>query len=147
MHKIEARWLAGILVIVTVMITGMDCKGKFLVPTNIPPITRLSNVPPPDSFIIAQNPRLTLYWVGDDPDGYVVGFRYRWNFRLNAASPFQYKPWSRILNIIVSKFALLTDADENNIVNVYKYFATLPPEGLSPDSARRLDSAKALIVA
>ncbi|HYQ86527.1 MAG TPA: hypothetical protein VES59_04725 [Bacteroidota bacterium] len=147
MYKIIARWLAGIVAILAVMSTGMDCKGKYLVPTNIPPITRLSNVPPPDSFIIAKNPLLTLYWVGDDPDGYVVAFRYRWNFRLNAASPFQYKPWSRVLNIIVSKFALMTDADESNITNVYKYFATLPPEGLSPDSANRLDSAKTLIIA
>ena len=145
-HKAAARWLAGFLAALVIIIVGWHCSGKPFVPADIPPITRLSNVPPPDTFIVTKNPRLALNWVGDDPDGYVVAFRYRWSFRLNSGSPYEYKPWSRILNIIVSRFALMTDADENNIINVYKYFATLPPEGLNPDSANGLDAGDTLSI-
>jgi hypothetical protein len=98
---------------------------------NQPPITRLSNVPPPQDTIKTPNPRLTLSWVGDDPDGYVVGFRYRWSFRLTSHDAFQYKKYMVILNIVVKGFALMVDTDVDTLVpGVYKYFATLPPEGL-----------------
>ncbi len=98
---------------------------------NIPPITRLANIPPPQDTVVTQNPRLTLYWVGDDPDGFVTGFRYRWSFRLNKEAPFQYKPYKYLLNIIIAGYALLADTQDPTVIpGVYKYFATLPPEGL-----------------
>lgn len=147
MHIAIARWLATFLAALTVVLIGWHCKGTVVPLGDIPPITRLSNVPPTDSFIVTKNPRLTLYWVGDDPDGFVVAFRYRWSFRLNSTSPFQYKPYSVVLNIIVSNFALMTDADSSNVPNVYQYFSTLPPEGLNSDSANALDSARVLTIA
>jgi hypothetical protein len=147
MHTVTARWFAASLTALTLTLVGWHCKGTHVDLGNLPPITRLSNVPPPDSFIVTKNPRLSLFWVGDDPDGFVVAFRYRWSFRLNAQSPFEYKPYSVLLNIIVSNFALRTDADSMNVPNVYHYFATLPPEGLNPDSANILDAGGVLQIA
>lgn len=117
--------------------------------SNIPPKTRLANIPP-DNFT-SNNPRLSLFWVGDDPDGYVVGFRYRWSFRINSSSAFDYKPWTTILNIGIDKngtekFALMTDADTATLPAVYKYFATLPPEGINADSANALDRGDTLLI-
>ncbi len=139
------------LLLVSVLI-GWGCKvdpNGVLTP-NLKPIARLANVPPDD--YVSQNPRLTLYWVGDDPDGFVVAFRYRWNFRLGETAPFQYKSWASLLNIGIDKsgtekFALMTDASIGNLPAVYKYFATLPPEGISPDSANKIDAGDTIFVA
>jgi hypothetical protein len=147
MYNATVRWSAVAVTALTIALSGWHCTGDRVNEANSPPITRLSNVPPPDSFIVTKNPRLTLYWVGDDQDGFVVAFRYRWSFRLNSGSPFQQKPYSMVLNIIVSNFALMTDATPENVPNVYHYFATLPPEGLFPDSANALDAGNILTIA
>jgi len=141
----------SILLIVTLSVIALflwDCsnpknEGSFY--SNIPPKTRLSNVPPLNDTIITKNPRVTLNWVGDDPDGYVVGFRYRWSFRLSKNEPFQYKPYSTVLNLIVEKFALMVETDNPKIIpSIYKYFANvLGGDGLQPsqrDSLSRGDS-------
>jgi hypothetical protein len=147
MHNATVRWFAAASAALTIIVVGWSCKGTDVPLGNVAPITRLSNVPPTDTFIVTKNPLLTLNWVGDDPDGFVVAFRYRWTFRLNAQSPFVYKPYSTVLNIIVSNFALMTDAGPNNVANVYHYFSTLPPEGLNGDSANALDSGRVLSIA
>jgi len=62
---------------------------------NIPPDTRLANVPPNDPegryplFAI-----VTLYWVGSDPDGYVVAYRYRWSYQEEGQTKFH--EWTTI---------------------------------------------------
>ena len=99
---------------------------------NKTPETRLSNVPPPGT--ISTSPLVSLSWLGDDADGYVVAYRYRWSFRLSATSPVEYKPYTYILNIMVGGLALIMMGDENAAPDVYKFFSTLPPEGL--DTAR-----------
>jgi hypothetical protein len=99
---------------------------------NNPPQTRLSNVPPPG--IISSSPLLTLSWLGDDADGYVVAYRYRWSFQLNSGSPVEYKDYTYILNITIGGLALILDlhnpGDTAAAPDVYQFFATLPPEGL-----------------
>jgi hypothetical protein len=147
MHNATVRWFVAAFASFILVGIGWHCKGTDVPLANIAPITRLSNVPPTDTFIVTKNPRLTLNWVGDDPDGFVVAFQYRWNFRLNSGSPFEYKPYSTVLNIIVSNFALMTDAGPGTVANVYHYFATLPPEGLNADSANGLDSGRVLTIA
>ncbi len=115
---------------------GCNLDGGGSLYNKLSPETRLSNVPP--NGIISQNPRLSLAWVGDDADGYVVAFKYRWNFRLSAADTFQYKPWTTILNVTINNLAnldgqtlaLVMMGDETVAPKVYKYFSTLPPEGL-----------------
>lgn len=118
---------------------------------NVPPIARLSNVPPPQDTIRNKNPRLSLNWLGDDPDGYVTAFRYRWSFRTGPDQPYQFKPYTTILNVTAgyskvnaSNFVLvLVTQDPSVVPAVYKYFATLPPEGLDgsrQDTLARGDS-------
>ncbi len=139
----------GLILLVVLIGSGCSTEHKGALTPNIAPISRLANVPP--NNYISKNPRLTLYWVGDDPDGYVVGFRYRWNFRLSTTEPFQYKDWSTILNIGIPKtggenFALMTDAPFAKVPDVYKYFATLPPEGINPDSATKIDRGDSILI-
>ena len=128
---------------------------------NVKPITRLANIPPPDTFVVTSSPRLTLTWVGDDPDGFVVAFRYRWSFRVPGTDSIAYKPWATILNVWNADgggipvppnefgpdiFALLTDADVAKLPQVYHYFAILF-NGLSKDDERPLSLGESIRVA
>lgn len=49
---------------------------------NTPPDTRIANVPANDTVALYLSqgaiPQQTLFWVGDDPDGFVIAFRYTW---------------------------------------------------------------------
>ena len=134
-------WLSLLILILLGVFTG--CEKITQAAGNQPPRTRLANIPPPDTVITTPNPRLTLYWVGDDGDGFVVAYKYRWDFRMSAHDTFQQKPWTTILNIGTPKsgaenFAFIIDGDEHQAPDVYHYFATLPPEGLNHDSANSL---------
>jgi hypothetical protein len=114
---------------------------------NVPPIARLSNVPPPEDTINTTNPRLALSWVGDDADGYVVGFRYRWSVN-SLRDPNLYRTYKIILNIIIQKFALMANTENVALIpGVYKYFATLPPEGLDIATVRILARGDSIDVA
>lgn len=105
-----------------------ECDECGAVLPNRMPETRLSNVPPPGT--ISTSPLVTLSWLGDDADGYVVAYRYRWSFRLSPADPFEYKPYTYILNIMSGGLAMIIEGDETDAPKVYKFFSTLPPEGL-----------------
>ena len=79
--RAKSLWL--IMVLTGFAVATWTCKY----PTgpqnpNTPPHTRLANVPANDTIAryIQRNafPELQLDWVGDDPDGYVIGFQYRW---------------------------------------------------------------------
>ncbi len=146
--KVFVRLIFILLALSSFSILFFGCKGGGEPSGNILPITRLANVPP-EGFI-SDNPRLTLYWVGDDPDGFVIGFRYTWTYVFSPDSIAK-KPYSTILNIGIIKegtenFALMTNATPENLPAVYHYFATLPPEGLDPDSANKLDAGLMLTI-
>jgi hypothetical protein len=141
----------SVLIIALLVPLLWSCKGTGDFNQNLLPITRLANVPPPDTVITTANPRLTLYWIGDDPDGFVVAFQYRWSFRLNSGSPYQYKKWTTVLNLwnivgggvaTTDNFALMTDADVPNLPNVYHYFSILQTglDNAHTDSLIRGDS-------
>ena len=126
--------LFSLLIVILCLPLLWSCKGTGSFNPNQLPITRLANVPPPDTVITTANPRLTLYWIGDDPDGFVVAFQYRWSYRQSANGPILYKPYTTILNLwnIVGggvsgsdNFALLTDAAPANLPAVYHYFSVL----------------------
>jgi hypothetical protein len=116
---------------------------------NLPPITRLSNVPPQDTVITASNPRLTLSWVGDDPDGYIIGYKYRWSYTIGGVK--HQHQWGRILNIsTVANLALMIDStvtSDEAMFPVYHYFATLPPEGLDTALQTRLVIGDTILIA
>ncbi len=133
-----------------------NCKGSGVQYKNTPPFTVLANVPPPDTVILTSNPRLSLSWIGNDPDGYVIAFRYRWSYRLNSSSPTLEKPWSTLLNLLNVigagvnknlKFALMTDAPVPNLPEVYRYFAYLPNGLLSDSATNALRVGDSLIIA
>jgi len=130
------------------LVAALNCnhdEGKLLV--NAPPVTRLSNIPPPQDTITTKNPRLSLNWVGDDPDGYVVGFRYRWSVN-SLRDPNLYRPYKTILNIIIQRFALMANTDDPKVIpDVYKFFSTLPPEGLDIPTVKALNRGDSIIVA
>jgi len=73
--------LAGFLLVSALLMFGCDTPEGAL-KGNTPPDTRLANVPANDTIAlyISQGaiPQETLYWVGDDPDGYVIAFQYTW---------------------------------------------------------------------
>jgi hypothetical protein len=121
---------AALLTVLAAGCTEPDKPGEKHL--NREPESRLSNVPPPGT--VSTSPLVTLSWLGDDADGFVVAYRYRWSFQLDASSPVEYKPYKYILNIMIGGLALMIDGNEQSAPSVYKYFSTLPPEGL--DTAR-----------
>jgi|GEM_PF-1821358 len=144
---------------------GWSCTGGGGFLPDIPPIVRLANLPPTQDTITSSNPRLTLYWVGDDPDGYVVGFKYRWSYPINGVV--YERPWSTILNIGAVKsgsenFALMLDTtnytrwlgpsayngqlSERYAPTAYKYFATLPGGGLDSSISNALDRGDTVLI-
>jgi len=114
---------------------------------NARPIARLSNVPPKTDTVVTPSPQFTLYWVGDDPDGYVVGFRYRWTIN-NLTNPGLWEDYRILLNIMVQKYALMAvTKDPTAVPAVYRYFATLPPTGLDTASIGHLKRGDSILVA
>jgi hypothetical protein len=130
----------------TVLFTGLSllllggCKPKEgTLYGNQPPIIRLAkgHIHPGDTL---TSPRITLDWVGDDPDGYVVGYRYYF-------SNDNQKP-RIILNIMEKGFALMAvTQDFKKIPEVYKYFATLPVTGLDDARVNTLKDGDSILVA
>ena len=105
---------------------------------NTAPDTRLANVPANDTIAkyILQGaiPEETLYWVGDDPDGYVIAFRYSWtDVYGGTSSP---NDTVTLLNlttigetpldtlVIVSEF---TARNPGSLFRIYNFLATLDP--------------------
>ncbi len=97
---------------------------------NTIPETRLSNVPPNDTIAryIEQNvfPELTVSWVGDDPDGYVIGFRYRWTTFVNNQQ-FSVSPPTTILNLTKRGWEniIAVKGSPASLFIVYNFLATL----------------------
>lgn len=94
---------------------------------NTPPLARLANVFPSDSVTqnVFSTPRVTLHWVGDDPDGYVTAFRFRWSYVNSGATI--WREWRTVLNItfpgqIVPEIRTGSIA---NIPKIYQYLTTL----------------------
>ena len=74
MHKKILSYLP-ILLIVFILSCDETINDNPL--ENKPPETSLFLYP--DSSIAPQPSKLTIGWWGDDPDGLVVGFYYKWN--------------------------------------------------------------------
>lgn len=105
---------------------------------NQPPRTRLSNVPPTDRVTLQKSPIVTLSWIGDDADGFITGFMYRWNYTLDNQQ--LYRKYSIVLNIEVQEFTLMLETeDPAKVPAIYKYFANLVSnDGLSDDDENAL---------
>jgi hypothetical protein len=97
---------------------------------NSSPETRLSNVPPNDTIAqyIEQNvfPELTVSWVGDDPDGYVIAFKYKWTTFVNNQQ-FSVSQPTTILNLTRSGWEniVAVKGTPASIFKIYNFLATL----------------------
>lgn len=99
---------------------------------NTVPDTRLANVPANDTLAVYINqnafPEIQLSWIGDDPDGYIVGYRYRWTDFING-QPTNVTPWATILNLTRSGWENVIEVRGTpaSIFNIYNFLATLGP--------------------
>jgi len=66
----------GILLLVVGMFWGYRCRMETNPAfPNMPPNTTLANIPVPNDTIFAL---VTLHWDGEDDDGYIMGYEYRY---------------------------------------------------------------------
>ena len=140
--------------------TSPNNAGK--VKSNLPPETSLANVPPStnsldafDSLYTFGNARVTLSWNGKDNDGFITGYRFRWDsYQMNSnANQFDTTPtsWRTIINTSMSgniHFSFVPEVISKapkSIPDVYHYITTLT--GSSSDSiALLLDSGKVIVL-
>ncbi len=121
------------LLLFAALTVSWDCEGAGSPSANVAPVARLSNIPPNGYFL--NSPIDSLSWVGDDPDGFVTGFKYRWSYTIttDGVTDTLQKAWFTILNVtygIGSKaLVLMVDTalqnSERVLPGVYKYFANL----------------------
>jgi hypothetical protein len=99
---------------------------------NTLPETRIANVPANDTIAqyirLGVIPEITLYWVGDDPDGFVVAFKYRWIdfYRGNTTT----NPYVTILNIvnlggINLQQTMVVKGKPQSLPEMYRFFSTM----------------------
>ncbi len=99
---------------------------------NTLPDTRLANIPPNDTIAqyisLGVRPEVRLYWLGDDPDGYVVAYRYRWTDVYRGQRVVQ--PYRTILNLVsigtsnLSRVIMIRGTPRS-LPEVYRFLATL----------------------
>ncbi len=66
----------GILLLMVAMFWGYRCRMETNPAfPNMPPNTTLANIPVPNDTIFAL---VTLHWDGEDDDGYIMGYEYRY---------------------------------------------------------------------
>ncbi len=116
--------------VVVLSVFFLTCKyPNEPVKANTPPDTRLSNVPPNDTIAqyIQRNtfPELTLSWVGDDPDGYVIAYKYRWTDYVGQVSTV--RPWTTFLNLTKPGWENVIEVrgTPGSIIRIYDFLATL----------------------
>jgi hypothetical protein len=93
---------------------------------NSPPRTRLANLPLNDPLgrLPSETPTVTLSWVGDDPDGFVTAFRYRWSY-LTPAGVAIYHDWTTLLNVSITGVTMIVKGNSMVVPDIYHYFVTL----------------------
>lgn len=65
--------------LISVLLQILSCEDEIVNERNKnqPPVTSISL---PDSTVSPQQTQLLVSWWGDDPDGLVIGFYFRWNY-------------------------------------------------------------------
>jgi hypothetical protein len=121
------------LLVVACSLLLVTCKyPNEPVKANTSPETRLSNVPANDTLATYINlnafPELTLSWIGDDPDGYVIAFRYRWTDFVRGQQT-SVQPWTTILNItrVGWENVIALKGSPSSVFRIYDFLVTLGP--------------------
>jgi hypothetical protein len=120
-----------------VLLTGCPTPDTPPFPNSLPD-TRLANVPDNDTIGVNINqgviPEQTLYWVGDDPDGYIVGYRFRW-IDVHRGAP-DTTAWTTLVNLTnlagspLDTF-MLVHPRAQSLYRIYNFFATIRSTDLS----------------
>ncbi len=106
---------------------------------NSAPDTRIANVPANDTIALYLSqgaiPQQTLYWVGDDPDGFVIGFRYTWtdiyDGTENPTDTVNLLNLATIGGLALDTLATIPDITVNSpgaMFRIYNFLATLNPD-------------------
>jgi hypothetical protein len=128
----SVRVTASILLLVVLATSLWTCKyPEGAVHGNTLPRTRLANVPANDTIAIyiKKNafPEMELSWLGDDPDGYVIGFQYRWRTTRPDQPWGTPGPWTTILNLTRPEWAniVYVVGKPQSTYSIYHFLATL----------------------
>lgn len=128
--SIRSLWLLFVATALSIVMWTCEYPSGSL-NGNTGPDTRLANVPANDTIAryIGNNafPELSLSWVGDDPDGYVIAFQYRWT-TTGYGQPFPAPGgWNTVLNITKSDWInmILLRGSPASTFRVYDFLATL----------------------
>ncbi len=103
---------------------------------NTVPQTRLANIPANDTLAQYINlnafPELSLSWIGDDPDGYITAYRFRWTDYIGGQQSGS-TGWTTILNISRDGWenVLAVKGNPASIFDIYNYLVTLGPNDTS----------------
>ncbi len=111
-----------------------SCKEPIGAPNgNAPPRTSLSNIPPDDptgnNISNGVVPEVTLSWVGDDEDGFVIAYKYRWTSEYNSFSATT--PWTTIMNIVqigglgIPAGMVIARGNSTDVYRVFDFLATV----------------------
>ena len=125
---IVAAWVTLVIGIV-----NWSCKYPNTPATgNTFPDTRLANIPINDTIAqyisIGAIPEIVLYWNGSDPDGYVIGYKYRWiDFSRGRTTV---NPYSILLNIVSLgpqslDNMMMVKGTPRSLPEMYRFFSTL----------------------
>jgi hypothetical protein len=96
------------------------------------PETRLSNIPPNDTIAqyirLGVIPEIVLYWNGSDPDGYLIGYKYRW-IDISGGRRVE-NPHSTIMNIVslgpqTLDQMIMVKGTPRSLPEMYRFFSTL----------------------
>ncbi len=137
-----------VLAVLMAALVVTNCENpEGAVKPNTFPETRLANVPPNDTIAqyiqLGVIPEFTLYWLGDDPDGYVIAYMYRWtsihgNEQVST-------PWTTVLNIADVGGApllgpILVRGTPQSLFRIYNFLVTLNPQDPADTAAIRFVS-------
>ncbi len=120
-----------VLAAILAMLTGCPTPDSTPLPNSLPD-TRLANVPNNDTIGVNIDqgviPEQTLYWVGDDPDGYVVGYRYRWiDLRRGVTDSTRWVTLVNLTNIAGSPLDtfIVVYPSAPSVYRIYNFLATI----------------------
>ena len=144
--RIEKFFILSALVIIALVQWNCTPKDKGTVAPNQPPVAHLANVPADDTTTVSDSAKTTksslvkLFWVGNDADGFVTAFMYRWSYKDSMnSSAIHYRRWTVVLNYVpFDDKILILDVDSNQVFGnasasapgIFKFFANTD---LDPD--------------
>jgi hypothetical protein len=133
--KLQGSVIAAVILCAAVGLFVWSCKYPSAPPLgNAPPSVRMANVPPNDTIAqyirLGAIPEITLYWLGDDPDGYVIAFKYRWVDYPGGGGPGTPRPYQVLFNIPVLgptpiENPILLKGPATSMFRVYNFITTL----------------------